>query len=64
MRIVAAEPLTAAAFAPFGAVIEADPARAYPINGGNTTRFHALAAADPGPGGVAILSIFRGLPRE
>lgn len=64
MRIVAAEPLTAEAFAPFGAAIEADPARAYPINGGNTTRFHALAAADPGPGGIAIMSIFRGLPRE
>jgi ureidoglycolate lyase len=64
VRIVAAEPLTAEAFAPFGAVIEADPARAHPINGGNTTRFHALAAADPGPGGAAILSIFRAIPRE
>jgi ureidoglycolate lyase len=63
VRRVAAETLTAAAFAPFGAVIEADPARAYPINGGATTRFHALATADAGPGGAAILSIFRGLPR-
>ena len=53
------EELTAAAFAPFGAVIEADPATARPINGGLTTRFHALARAEPGPGGAAILSIFR-----
>jgi ureidoglycolate lyase len=57
------EPLTAAAFAPFGAVIAADPGRSYLINGGTTRRFHALAAADPGPGGTAILSIFRGAPR-
>lgn len=57
------EPLTAAAFAPFGRVIEADPATARSINAGTTTRFHALATADPGPDGVAVISIFRGLPR-
>ncbi len=63
MRRLRPEPLTAAAFAPFGAVIEADPATARPINGGFTTRFDALATVDAGPDGAAILSIFRGLPR-
>jgi len=57
--VLTPEPLTAAAFAPFGTVIETSGAQSYPINGGTTTRFHALATADPGPGGEAILSIFR-----
>ncbi|WP_349359175.1 ureidoglycolate lyase [Stappia sp.] len=56
------EPLTAEAFAPFGDVIEADFARSHLINAGRTRRFHALAEADPGEGGRAILSIFRGTP--
>ena len=53
------EPLTAEAFAPFGTVIETMGAESFPINDGTTTRFHALAAADPGPEGEAIISIFR-----
>jgi ureidoglycolate lyase len=53
------EPLTAEAFAPFGTVIETTGASSFPINGGTTTRFHALAKADTGPEGEAILSIFR-----
>jgi ureidoglycolate lyase len=57
------QPLTAAAFAPFGAVIEAAGADSFPINQGSTIRFHAHATADPGPEGRAILSIFRGTPR-
>jgi ureidoglycolate lyase len=57
--VLTPEPLTSAAFAPFGTVIETSGAQSYPINGGTTTRFHALATADPGPGGEAILSIFR-----
>ncbi len=56
------EPLGAESFAPFGQVIEADPATAVEINAGYTTRFHALAQADVGDG-AAILSIFRGRPR-
>jgi len=56
-----AEPLTAAAFAPFGRVIEADPSTAVEINTGFTTRFHALAAVETDD--TAILSIFRGRPR-
>jgi ureidoglycolate lyase len=57
--MIAPEPLTAEAFAPFGAVIETAGAQSFPINGGTTTRFHALATADVGPEGEAILSIFR-----
>jgi len=57
---LAIEPLTAEAFAPFGAVIEADHARSFLINGGRTRRFDALALADC-EGDVA-LSIFRGTP--
>ena len=59
---VRAEPLTAAAFAPFGEVIEADPRRARVINDGWTLRDHALARVDA-EGAPAILSIFRGRPR-
>jgi len=59
--ILRPEPLTAAAFAPFGRVIEADPATAVEINSGFTTRFHKLATAQSDAN--TILSIFRGRPR-
>lgn len=63
-RTLVAEPLTHEAFAPFGDVIEAsDAVRHFPINGGNTERYHDLAQIDPGPDGRAIVSIFRGQPR-
>jgi ureidoglycolate lyase len=62
MSLLVPEPLTAEAFEPFGQVIEANQAASHLINGGRTRRFHALAAADPGDGGEAILSIFRGTP--
>jgi ureidoglycolate lyase len=54
------EPLTERAFAPFGRVLQTEGAHRFPINQGTTTRFHALAVADPGADGRAILSIFRG----
>ncbi|NGM86230.1 ureidoglycolate lyase [Parapusillimonas sp. SGNA-6] len=58
------EPLTRAAFAPFGDVIEtADDLLHFPINDGNTERYHDLADIDPGPDGRAIVSLFRGKPR-
>ncbi len=58
------QPLTAAAFAPFGEVIATDAAtRHFPINGGTTERYHDLAKLQPGPQGRLILSIFRGQPR-
>ena len=59
------EVLTAERFAPFGDVIAADAAsRHFPINGGNTERYHDLANLDAGPDGKLIVSIFRGQPRE
>jgi len=60
-RLLKAEPLTAAAFAPFGDVIEVDPARSFDINDGFTTRVHGLATADSDA--RVILSIFQGRPR-
>jgi len=59
MRRLAPEPLTAETFVPFGTVIETAGAESFSINDATTTRFHALAEADPGPEGEAILSIFR-----
>ena len=57
-------PLTKAAFAPFGDVIEADPSTMRFINGGTTERFHALSSAEAfGDGARVILNIFRGQPR-
>jgi ureidoglycolate lyase len=56
--------LTRAAFAPFGEVIEAsEAAHHFPINAGNTERYHDLARIDPGPAGRPVVSIFRGQPR-
>ena len=64
MNTLHAVPLTAAAFAPFGEVIEVEGARHFPINGGTTERYHDLARIEPGAGGRAIVSIFRGQPRR
>lgn len=62
MRELAAEPLTADAFAPFGDVIEAsDRAEVIPINYGWTTRFNALTDVSVGDG-RAIISLFRSRP--
>ena len=59
------EPLTHEAFAPFGDVIEAsDSVHHFTINAGNTERYHDLANVDVGADGKAIVSIFRGQPRE
>jgi ureidoglycolate lyase len=65
MKTLIAEPLTRAAFAPFGDVIAADEsARHYPINGGTTERYHDLANVDvSAEGGRALISIFRAQPR-
>lgn len=63
MRLVHTEPLTAAAFAPFGDVLEAlgDPDRI--INQGLCGRFHDRARLDFGPDGRAGLSLFKAEPR-
>ena len=58
------EPLTKAAFAPFGTVLECDGATQIPINQGTTTRFDALCGVDVGTSGAnAIISLFRGTRR-
>lgn len=56
-------PLTKSAFAPYGDVIEADPATVRLINGGTTERFHRLAAVEVEGEGV-IISLFRSQPRR
>ena len=63
MGTIIIEPLTAAAFAPFGQVIETDGAHHYPINSGMTERYHDLARVELG--GVhprPLISIFHGQP--
>jgi ureidoglycolate lyase len=65
MSTVLIEPLTAAAFAPFGQVIEMAGAQHYPINGGMTERYHDLAKVELG--GVharPLISLFRGQPYD
>lgn len=65
IRPVTIEPLTRAAFAPYGEVIETAGAERRVINEGTTERFHALAYADVGAdGGIAILSLFRARRRD
>lgn len=57
-------PLTRAAFAPFGDVIETDGARHYPINEGTTERYHDLAKVEAtGAEARVLVSIFVGQPR-
>ncbi len=55
--------LTKATFAPFGEVIEADPATMRLINNGTTERFHRLGVVET-EGEGAIISLFRGQPRQ
>jgi len=64
-KTLAVEPLAKAAFAPFGDVVEADPATMRHINGGTTERYHALARPQVlGEGAELIISLFRGQPRR
>ena len=68
------EPLSAAAFAPFGDVIEAsDRAQRMCINEGFSERYHDLARVDLGDGAVGqhgegrvqtLINIFRSKPRQ
>jgi len=61
-RTLRPEPLTAAAFAPFGDVLAATgPFR--PINAGLCRRHHDLARLDFGPEGRAGISVFLAEPR-
>ena len=64
MKTLAIEPLTRAAFAPFGDVIELEGAKQIPINLGTTIRYHDLAKVDvTDEGGRALVNLFRGQPR-
>lgn len=62
MRTLDVHPLTRAAFAPFGAVIETEGTEHFPINNGTTERFHDLAPVVAAEGGRVLISIFRGQP--
>jgi len=65
MRTLRPEPLSAAAFAPFGDVVELAGARQIPINEGTTIRFHDLAGVDVlAEGGRTLINLFRAQPRE
>ncbi len=58
-----ASPLTRAAFAPFGDVIQTEGAESFPINKGSTERYHDLATVQlHGKDACALISIFRGQP--
>ena len=65
-NLLAVEPLSRAAFAEFGDVLDTDSAdKVFSINQGNTTRFHALAKVQcEGDGAHALISIFRAQPRS
>ena len=58
MKDIRARPLTAAAFAPFGDVLNCDGAPDRIINAGLCGRFHDRAQVDVGDGRVGI-SLFR-----
>lgn len=61
--VLPVEPLTRAAFRPFGDVIEAEGAGRFEINNGSTTRFHDLARVDvAAEGGHPLVNIFRARP--
>lgn len=64
MRALTPEPLTKAAFAPFGDVVETDGAASIEINQGFARRFDALAAIDTAAGGAPVnISLFDARPR-
>lgn len=63
-RLLKPQPLTAAAFAPYGDVLECAAAKEVRnINYGHTQRFHDLARLDlTAEGGAPLVSIFRSTP--
>ena len=64
MQTIYIEPVNRRSFAPFGNIIQASPeAKSFPINNGNTRRFHDLAGITvAGQNARPIISIFRGRP--
>ena len=63
MRTIAARPLTAEAFAPFGDVLDCAGAPDKIINAGLCGRFHDRAQLDFGADGRAGISLFNAEPR-
>ena len=64
MKLLSPEPLTRAAFAPFGEVIEMEGSAHITINQGFTERFNDLAFVDVAmEGGATNVSLFLGQPR-
>jgi len=63
MTTIRTEPLTAAAFAPFGQVLAAEGPPDRLINRGLCGRWHDRAALDFGPDGRAGISVFLAEPR-
>lgn len=62
-RSITAEPLTGAAFAPFGTVIDTASVAPRPMNGGMARRFHDLAAIDmAGEGARAVIGLVEAEP--
>ncbi len=62
-QLIQTHPLSAAAFAPFGQVIQKEGAHHYLINSGNCTRFHDLAKVEAtGEGARTLVSIFTAKP--
>ena len=62
-RAIRPRPLTKAAFARFGDVVETDGAEIRLINEGTTERFHDLASVDvASEGGRPLINLFRGQP--
>jgi ureidoglycolate lyase len=58
-------PLTRAAFAAFGDVIEMDEAKSFPINAGRCIRYHDLATVEAiGPEARVLISLLRGEPYD
>jgi ureidoglycolate lyase len=63
MKTIKIQPLTRAAFAPFGDVIETEGAQHYPINAGMCERYHDLARVETaGPSARQMISIGIGQP--
>ena len=61
--VIVAQPLTRETFAPFGDVIDAGGNNHYPINGGKTERYHALAKPEAiGPDGHVLISLGKATP--
>ncbi|MCG6206426.1 ureidoglycolate lyase [Rhodopseudomonas sp. HC1] len=62
-RTLIAQPLTAAAFAPFGKVIDSNQVAPRPMNAGMARRFHDLAAIDvTGDGARVVVGLVEAQP--